>query len=105
MIAAARLRGGNANSARGAAGFAAEVIKTACAIGCTGLIVVRADSSYYSAAFCGAARRSGARFSVTVNMDPRIAAAIAATPETAWMPIRYPRAIWDDQLRCWISDA
>ena len=22
-----------------------------------------------------------------------------------WTPIRYPRAIWDDQLRCWVSDA
>jgi hypothetical protein len=38
-------------------------------------------------------------------MEPKIAAAIAAIPEQAWMPIRYPRAIWDDQLRCWVSDA
>src|SRR5205823_1746233 len=29
----------------------------------------------------------------------------AAVPEDAWTPIRYPRAIWDDQLRAWISDA
>jgi hypothetical protein len=105
VIAATRLRGGTANSARGAARFAAEAISTARAIGCTGLIVVRADSAYYSAAFCGAVRRAGARFSVTVNMDPKIAAAIAAIPGTAWTPICYPRAIWDDQLRCWVSDA
>ena len=71
VIAATRLRGGNANSARGAARFAAEAIGTARATGCSGLIVVRADSAYYSAAFCGAVRRAGARFSVTVNMDPR----------------------------------
>ena len=32
--------------------------------------MVRADSAYYSAAFCAAVRRAGARFSVTVNMDP-----------------------------------
>ena len=38
-------------------------------------------------------------------MDPAITAAIAAIPEDAWTAIRYPRAIWDDQLRCWISDA
>jgi hypothetical protein len=44
---------------------------------------VRADSSYYSAAFCGAIRRAGARFSVTVNMDPKVAAAIAAIPGTS----------------------
>ena len=105
VIAATRPRGGTANSARGAARFAAEAISTARAIGCTGLLIVRADSSYYSAAFCGAVRRAGARFSVTVNMDPKIAAAIAAIPQTAWIPIRYPRAIWDDQLRCWVSDA
>jgi hypothetical protein len=36
---------------------------------------------------------------------PKIGGAIAATPETAWAPIKCPRAIWDDQLRCWISDA
>jgi Transposase DDE domain group 1 len=105
VIAATRLRGGTANSARGAARFAAEAIGTARAIGCGGLVIVRADSAYYSAAFCGAVRRAGARFSVTVNMDPKIAAAIAAIPQTAWTAIRYPRAIWDDQLRAWVSDA
>jgi hypothetical protein len=105
VIAGTRLRGGTANSARGAAGFAAEVIGTARGIGCTGLLIVRADSAYYSAVFCGAVRRGGARFSVTVSMDPKISAAIAAIPEAAWTGIRYPRAVWDDQLRCWVSDA
>jgi hypothetical protein len=55
--------------------------------------------------FCGAVRRAGARFSVTVNMDVKVAAAIAAIGEGAWTAIRYPRAIWDDQLGCWVSDA
>jgi len=105
VIAAVRLRGGNADSARGAARFAAGAIRTARDTGCSGLVIVRADSAYYSAAFCGAVRRAGARFSVTVTMDPKIAAAIAAIPATAWTGIRYPRSIWDDQLRCWVSDA
>jgi len=105
VIAATRLRGGNANSARGAAGFAAEAVGAARDAGCAGLIIVRADSAYYSAAFCGAVRRAGARFSVTVTMDPKIAAAIASIPQTGWTAIRYPRAIWDDQLRTWVSDA
>jgi hypothetical protein len=61
VIAATRLRGGTANSARGAAWFAAEAIAAARNAGCSGLIIVRADSSYYSAAFCGAVRRAGAR--------------------------------------------
>ena len=63
-----------------------------------------------SAASCrGAAsfavRRAGAFFSVTVRMDPKVKAAITAIEETAWTPIRYPRAVWDDQLRAWVSDA
>src|SRR5712672_863870 len=44
VIAATRLRGGNAASARGAASMAARAIGTARACGCAGIIVVRADS-------------------------------------------------------------
>ena len=105
VIAATRLRGGNAASARGAAGFAAEAVNTARAAGCTGTIVVRMDSAYYAAKVIAAIRRAGALFSVTVPMDPKVKAAIAAIPEDAWTAIKYPRAIWDDQLRAWISDA
>jgi len=105
VIAAVRLRGGSANSARGAASLAAEAVAAARAAGCTGTIVVRADSAFYSAAFTGAVRRAKAFFSVTVQMNPHVQAAIAAIGEDAWTPIRYPRAIWDDQLACWVSDA
>jgi len=105
VIAATRLRGGNAGSARGAASLATESVGTARAAGCTGTLVVRADSAFYSAAFTGAVRRAGAFFSVTVRMDPKVKAGIAAVPDGAWTPIRYPRAIWDDQLGCWVSDA
>ena len=105
VIAGTRLRGGNAGSARGAAGFAAEAVTAARAAGCTGLIVVRMDSAYYVAKVIAAISRAGARFSVTVPMDPKVRAAIAALPEDAWTAIKYPRAIWDDQLRAWVSDA
>ena len=105
VIAGTRLRGGSANTARGAASFAAEAIGTARAAGCTGTIVTRTDSGFYNAAFTGACRRAGAYFSVTARMDPAVNAAIAAIPEDAWTAIKYPRAIWDDQLRAWISDA
>jgi hypothetical protein len=105
VIAAARLRGGNAASCRGAASFAGEAVRTARAAGCGGTVVVRADSAFYSAAFTSAVRAAGAFFSVTVRMNPHAAAAIAAIGEDAWTPIRYPRAIWDDQLGCWVSDA
>jgi hypothetical protein len=105
VIAAARLRGGNAASARGAASLAARAIGTARECGCTGTIVVRMDSAFYTAAVTGAIRRAGARFSVTVPMNASIRAAIAAIGEDAWTAIKYPRAIWDDQLGIWVSDA
>jgi hypothetical protein len=105
VIAATRLRGGNAASARGAASLATRAIATARACGCTGTIIVRLDSAFYNAAVTGAVRRGGARFSVTVPMNASIRAAIAAVPEDAWTPIRYPHAVWDDQLDAWVSDA
>src|SRR5260370_2782771 len=105
VIAATRLRGGHAGSARGAASMAAQAIGTARHCGCTGTISVRMDSAFYNAAVIGAIRRGGARFSVTVPMNASIRAAIAAISEDAWTAIQYPRAIWDDQLDAWISDA
>ena len=105
VIAATRLRGGNAASARGAASIAAQVIGTARDCGCTGTILARMDSAFYNAAVTGAVRGRGARFSVTVPMNASIRAAIAAIGDDAWTPIKYPRAIWDDQLRAWVSDA
>jgi hypothetical protein len=105
VAAAARLRGGNAPSARGAASLAAQAIGTARACGCTGTVIVRMDSAYYSAAVIAAVRRSGARFSVTAPVNSAIRAAITAIPEDSWQAIEYPQAIWDDQLGCWTSDA
>jgi Transposase DDE domain group 1 len=105
VVAGTRLRGGSASSARGAASFAAEAVGTARDAGCTGTVIVRADSAYYSAAVCHAARRAGAFFSVTARLDPAVKAAIGRIGDDAWTPIRYPRAVWDDQLRRWVSDA
>ena len=105
VIAATRLRGGKANSARGAASLAAEAISAARQAGCTGQLVFRVDSAYYSAAVLGAIRAGGACFSVTARMDPKIRAAIAAIPGPAWTPITYPRAVWDEDQQRLISDA
>jgi hypothetical protein len=105
VIARTRLRGGNAASARGAASFAAEAISTARNAGCAGTIIVRMDSSFYSAAACHAVRRAGAFFSVTARLDPAVTAAITRISDDAWTPIKYPRAVWDDQAGRWVSDA
>jgi DDE family transposase len=105
VVAATRLRGGNAPSSRGAAGLAAQAIGTARACGATGTIIVRMDSAYYAAAVIAAVRRNGARFSVTAPVTAAIRTAIAAIAEDAWTAIEYPQAVWDDQLSCWTSDA
>src|SRR5918994_2618664 len=105
VVAATRLRGGNAGSARGAAGLVAEALGVARACGAVGQVLVRADSAFCSTAVLGACRRAAATFSVTVRLDRTVRAAIAAIPETAWTAIRYPQAVWDDDGQCWISDA
>jgi Transposase DDE domain group 1 len=105
VVAATRLRGGTAGSSRGAAWFAKQAVASARGAGCSGTLVVRADSAFYSAAFTGAVRAAGAFFSVTVQMNPHVQAAIARIPESAWVPIKYPRAVWDDQLGRWVSNA
>ena len=105
VIAATRLRGGNTRSARGAAPMITEAAGTARAAGCTGTLAVRMDSAFYGSPAVRAARNAGAHFSVTARIDPKIRAAIAAIADDAWIPIRYPRAIWDDQLGRWVSDA
>jgi hypothetical protein len=105
VVAGTRLRGGSANTGRGAASLIAQAITTARAAGCTGIIEARMDSGYYSAAVCQAVRRAGASFSVTARLDAAVKAAIAAIPEDAWTPIKYLRAIWDDQLALGVSDA
>jgi hypothetical protein len=105
VISGTRLRGGTANTARGAASFVTEQITTARAAGCTGTLVMRADSGYYTGRVVAACRRAGVRFSITAKMDGKIRRAIAAIPEPDWTPIRYPKAVWDDELGCWVSDA
>src|SRR5260370_3350813 len=105
VIGATRLRGGNAASARGAASMAAQSVGTARDCGCTWTIVARIDSASCNAAVINAIRSQDARFSVTVPMNASIRAAIAAIAEENWTPIRYPQAIWDDQLDARVSDA
>ncbi len=92
-------------AARGGASLITEAVTTARRAGCTGQILVRADSAHYGGAVTTACRRAGTQFSITVRADVKIQAAIAAIPETAWIPIRYPRGIVDPQTGQWISDA
>jgi DDE family transposase len=105
VIVATRLRKGSANSARGAARLVADALKTSRSCGATGLIVVRADSAFYGRDVIAAIGRAGARFSVTARQDAAVRRAIAEISEDAWTTIRYPQAVFDDQLGRWVSDA
>lgn len=105
VLVGTRLRGGTANSARGAESFVAEAVTAARATGATGLLITRMDSAFYGGAPIAACRRAGVRFSVTARMDKKVTKAIAGIAEDAWIPIRYPNAIFDEDEQRWISDA
>jgi len=105
VIVATRLRKGSTNSARGAARLVADALVTTGKCGVTGLMVLRADSAFYGRDVIAAARRGGARFSITARKDRAVTAAISAIPDTAWTTIRYPKAVFDEELGQWVSDA
>ena len=105
VIAATRLRGGNAASARGAASFATEAVahrprhrvqRDAGGAGRLGVLLrgVHRRRARGRGVLLGhradePARQGGDRGDRRGRLDP----------------IKYPRAIWDDQLACWVSDA
>jgi hypothetical protein len=105
VICGTRLRGGTANSARAAACFVTEQITTSRQAGATGTLVVRGDSAFYSAAVVNACLAADAYFSITVNLDRKVTAAIAAISGDAWTAIKYPDAVWDEDQKSWISEA
>ena len=119
VIVAQRLRKGSANSARGAQRLVRDALKTvrglafasqsasqcAGAAGRPGRTLLRADSAFYGHAVVGAALKAGAEVSVTVRLDQKVKAAIAAIPEDAWTTIAYPNAVFDEPTGRWISRA
>lgn len=105
VIVAERLRKGSAGSAKGAASLIAEAIRTVRAMGATGMVVVRADSAFFSHKVVATCRRHKARFSLAVAQRKKVRELIATIAEDAWTPIKYPKAIWDKDEERWISDA
>jgi hypothetical protein len=84
-----RLRGGNAHSGRGAAGFLTETFGRVRAAGATGPLVLRGDSGFYSRNVVDACRKADVRYSITAKLHKGVHKAIAAIPEDAWTPIPY----------------
>jgi len=105
VIAAARLRKGSTNSAKGAHRFVADTLITARSCGATGTLVLRADSAFYQCDVIASALRRKACFSITARQLPPVRNGIESIAEDAWMPIKYTNAIWDEDSHQWISDA
>ena len=108
VICGQRLRKGSCGSPRGAARMIADTLATLERLrspGSTTKPLVRADSAFYGYPSVAAALRGGADVSITVRLDPKVKAAIAAIDEHAWTPIEYTDAVYDETARRWISRA
>ena len=100
-----RLRAGKTGSGKGAGRMVAQAIGTARAVSAHATILVRGDSMSGSRAVVGTCARHGAQFSLAMTRNAAIERAIAAIPEAAWTPVRYPGAVQDPDTGAWISDA
>jgi len=108
VIVAQRLRKGSCGSPRGAKRLVTDALATVKKLrtGPAGAkVLLRADSAFYGHGGVGAAVRAGAQVSVTVRLDPKVKAAIAAIGDDAWAPIQYTDAIFDQATQVWISAA
>lgn len=105
VIAAARLRRGNTAAGKGSGRLLTQAVTTGHRAGVTGQIMARADSAHFCHAFVSAALRAKIWFSVTARMNKQVTAAIAAIPDDAWTPIKYPNAVWEEADQRWVSDA
>ena len=69
------------------------------------MIRCRLDSAFYNHSVIAAIRKTRAQFSITGRMVRAVQKAIAAIDEDAWVSIKYPKAIFDEDEQRWISDA
>jgi len=104
VTAAARLRKGSTNSARGAGRFVTNALVTANKAGASGLLVLRADSAFYGSEVIAAALRQKACFSITARQDRAVRAAIASIEPDSWTTIKYINGIFDEDQQRWVSD-
>ncbi len=88
-ILMARLRGGSANTARGAAHFLLETIGRVRQAGARGQLTVRADSGFYAQAVVASAGRWTCASASRCACNRSRAALIEAIPDADWTPIPY----------------
>ena len=108
VIVAQRLRKGSAASMRGAGQLVTDALSVVRKLDSThpgGTVLLRGDSAFYARAVINTAIRAGAQVSITVPLDPKVKAAIAAISEDTWQPIEYTDAVFDHTTGRWISRA
>jgi hypothetical protein len=105
IIVGHRLRLGTVSSARGAGKFLSDAIAVARRVGAGRVIRCRLDSAFYNHSVIWAIRKAKAQFSITARMDKAVQKAVAGIDEDAWVSIKYPKAIYDEEEKRWISDA
>jgi hypothetical protein len=110
VIAASSLRRGNTASGTGSAQLLTRAVTTLRRAGVTARLMGRADSAFYRHDLVAAMIRNTMWFSITARMNAAVQAAIARIGEDAWIPIRYPNAVWEDDDTVpdggyWVSDA
>jgi hypothetical protein len=104
VVVAQRLRRGSCGSPRGAQRLVGDALRTVRTVS-SAKPLVRADSAFYGRGLVLSAVRAGADVSVTVRLDPKVKATIAAITEDAWETIEYTDAVLDETTGRWISRA
>jgi len=108
VIVAQRLRKASCGSPRGAKRLVADAlaaVKKLRAGPAGATVMLRADSAFYGCGTVLAVVRAGAQVSVTVRLDPKVKAAIAAIGDDVWQTIEYSNAVFDENAQTWISTA
>ena len=105
VILTARLRGGNTDSRHGAVAMLREAIGLARRAGATGMIVVRADSAFFTGKIITALRKLGVYFSIVARKTDTMMAAIAEIAKDAWDQVAYRHPIPDPETGEWITHA
>ena len=110
VIVASALRRGNTASGKGSARMLTRAAAAARQAGVSGRLMGRADSAFYRHDLVTAMIKAKMWFSVTARKNTAVKAAITRIPEQAWVPIKYPNAVWeaDDTVPgggYWVSDA
>lgn len=90
---AARLRGGDASSARGCVSFVTDVVGVSRRCGATGEMVIRADTAFYNTKLIAKCRKMDVRFSIGARETPLVRESIEGIQERAWQSIKYPKGV------------